>query len=258
MGMIGRLLPVGKKFLVEGAKKLFGRGATEAAKGVAKEGFLSGLKSGIGRIAGIGIAGVGGITALNIMGSDGEGLGKIGDGIAATGEQLAGLAKFGKTVVGLGTDVAGGLSDVVESAKSGDFLGGLGNMVSGFLGKIEELVPEQFRGFVAPALLVGGAMAFGGTGIIGKVALAGVAMMALMGNAGGLKDAAETLIPGAGGLAGPEGATEMLAPSAGATAGIQAALEAGIGSASAAAASLPAPADEPQAASPSQEVALEA
>lgn len=234
------MLKFGSKFLKEGGEKLFRRGAKEAAeevaehgakkvaeaaagevaergakkvaeegaKKVAEQGFVSGLKSGAGQMAGKAAA-VGGVWAgANILGADGEGFEKVSNGLAAMGEQVTGAAKLGKSVLGLGSSAATAIADVADAASSGDLLGGLGNMVSGFMGKISEMVPENLRGFILPAALAGGALMFGNSGIIGKVAIAGIATAAFMGNAGGIQDVAKSLIGGLGGNEAMEAAME--------------------------------------------------
>lgn len=204
---LSNVLRLGSKFLKEGGERLFRRGAKEAAeevaergaKKVAERGFVSGIKRGAGQVVGK-TAAIGGAWAgVNILGAEGEGLDKVGNGLAAMGEQATGAAKLGKSVLGLGSSAATAITDVANAASSGDLLGGLGSMVSGFMGKLSELVPENLRGFVLPAALVGGALMFGNSGIIGKIAIAGVAAAAFMGNAGGIQDVTKSLIGGLGG-----------------------------------------------------------
>lgn len=164
------------------------------------------LREAAGKAAGKVAVGGTVLTAANVVAADGNNVfEKVGNGVSNTIDQVVNVTKAGGTVINTAASgvnsVATMVNDVASEGPEG-FFDKVSSTVSGFVSNISNMIPENMRGLIAPALLGVGALTFSGSGImgtVGKVALGGAALALVTGNAGGLGDAAKSLIPTQGG-----------------------------------------------------------
>lgn len=148
-------------------------------------------------------------TGANIAAATGDNIiEKTMNGVGATKDQFGMLTSAAGKVAEVGGNALGCVQEAVESGNPMALFKGVADQFGGLINKGLELIPEEFRKFAVPAAIMAGAFAFSNSGLLGQIAVIGMAAMAFAGNAGGIKDAAMSMLGMNGAEAQAAGAKE--------------------------------------------------